>query len=127
VIDGVLADTQAVLLWLWDDPRLPAAARELIEDGGVPVFVSAASVWETAIKVSTGKIGPPTDDLPAELARQGFDLIPIDPADAWAVRELPAHHADPFDRLIIAQARARRLPVVTGDRAFDAYDVEVLW
>lgn len=127
MIDGVLLDTQALLYWLGDEPALPAAARELIGDGGIPVYVSAASVWETAIKVSTGKLRTPHEDLPAAVDDGGFDLLAISPHDAWSVLGLPSHHRDPFDRLIIAQARARGLPVVTGDAAFDAYDVDTVW
>ena len=123
---GVLADTQIVVWWLLDDDRLPVAARELIEQGGVPVYVSAASVWEAAIKVGKAKLEVPTDDLPAELEREGFDLLPITSQDGWAVRDLPDHHSDPFDRLIIAQARAAGLPVLTVDPVFQRYDVEVL-
>ena len=124
--DGVLADTQIVVWWLLDDVRLPAAARELIENGGVPVYVSAASVWEAAIKVGKAKLQVPTDDLPAELEREGFDLLPVTPEDGWAVRELPHHHNDPFDRLIVAQAQTSGLPILTADPAFRAYDVDVL-
>jgi len=124
--DGVLADTQIVVWWLLDDERLPAAARELIEQGGVPVYVSAASVWEAAIKVGKAKLRVPTDDLPAELEREGFDLLPVTAADGWAVRNLPDHHSDPFDRLIIAQAQSAGLPVLTVDPAFRDYDVDVL-
>jgi PIN domain nuclease of toxin-antitoxin system len=124
--DGVLADTQIVVWWLLDDERLPAAARELIEQGGVHVYVSAASIWEVAIKVGKAKLRVPADDLPAELEREGFDLLPVTPQDGWAVRDLPEHHGDPFDRLIIAQARAAGLPVLTVDPAFADYDVEVL-
>lgn len=127
MIDGVLLDTQALLYWLGDEPELPSAARELIGDGGVAVYVSAASVWEAAIKVGKGKLRTPHDDLPAALVDGGFDLLPVSPQDAWSVLDLPGHHGDPFDRIIIAQARALGLPVVTGDRAFAAYDVEVLW
>lgn len=89
--------------------------------------MSAASVWETAFKVGEGKLRVPHEGLPGALEREGFDLLPVEAQDGWAVLELPDHHGDPFDRMIIAQARARGLPVVTGDRAFGAYDVEVLW
>lgn len=126
MIDGVLADTQIVIWWLLDDERLPQAARELIEDGGVPVYVSAASVWEAAVKASRDKLALPTDDLPAELEREGFDVLPVTAEHCWSVRDLPPHHGDPFDRLIIAQARAAGLPVLTVDAAFDRYDVDVL-
>lgn len=90
------------------------------------VTVSVASFWEVAIKSALGKLDAPAD-LPARVEDLGFELLPITSEHAWAVRELPHHHHDPFDRLLIAQAQVERLPILTADPAFAAYDVEAIW
>jgi PIN domain nuclease of toxin-antitoxin system len=88
--------------------------------------VSAASVWEIAIKRSLGKLTAP-DDLPNRIADEGFAWLPVSAAHAWQVRDLPAHHRDPFDRLLIAQALVERLPIITADARLSDYGVEVRW
>lgn len=97
--------------------------RSRIEAGAT---VSTASLWEIAIKAAIGKLEAP-DDLPRRVEDLGFDLLPVTAEHAWRVRDLPRHHGDPFDRLLIAQAQIERLPIVTADPAFGAYDVEVIW
>ena len=122
----LLVDTHAVLWWLADDPALPPSARELIADPENEPLVSAASVWEIAIKRSLGKLHVP-DDLPATIVAEGFTWLELTARNAWEVRALPMHHRDPFDRVLIAQALAERIPVVTGDARFAAYGVETCW
>lgn len=122
----LLVDTHAVLWWLTDDPALPPTARDAIADPTREPLVSAASLWEIAIKRSLGKLTAP-DDLPDQIAGEGFACLPVSPAHAWRVRDLPWHHRDPFDRLLIAQALFERLPIVTTDAHFDAYGVDVRW
>jgi PIN domain nuclease of toxin-antitoxin system len=122
----MLVDTHAVLWWLTDDPALPATARAAISDPSGERFVSIASLWEIAIKCSIGKLTT-EEDLPAIIAEEGFAWLSVSPAHAWEVRALPLHHRDPFDRLLIAQALTERLPVVTADRRFAAYGVDVRW
>ena len=122
----LLVDTHVVLWHVLDDPRLGPAPTALIEAEDSEVLVSIASVWEIAIKKALGKLRAP-DDLPARLPDLGFGLLAIEAEHAWGVRELPHHHGDPFDRLLIAQARVDRLPVVTADPAFASYDIEVVW
>lgn len=114
-----------VLLWFvgGDSERISSALRTRIEAGAL---VSVASFWEIAIKKGLGKLEAP-DDLPARVQELGFELLPIELEHVWAVGDLPPHHRDPFDRLLIAQARAERLAVLTADSAFGAYDVEVIW
>jgi PIN domain nuclease of toxin-antitoxin system len=85
------------------------------------VFVSAASVWEAAIKRALGKLRFETSALLAALAAGGFESAPISTGHALAAAELPRHHEDPFDRMLVAQAAALGLTIVTRDRAFDAY------
>ncbi len=90
-------------------------------------MVSTASLWEIAIKSALGKLEAP-DDLPQRVEQLGFDLLPVSAEHAWQVRTLPApRHAYPFDRLLIAQAQVERLPILTADPAFAAYDVTVVW
>lgn len=125
---SVIVDTQAFLWWVTDDPRLSRRARAAIADDHC--FVSVASCWEMAIKVSLGKL-----DMPRPVARflqeqlevNGFTLLPISLEHTAAVTDLPFHHRDPFDRLIAVQARLEEIPVVSSDTAFKAYGVKRIW
>ncbi len=121
----LLLDTHVLLWWLGDDDRLTPTMRSAIADPRTAVMVSAASAWEVAIKAVLGKLTVP-GDLAEELDRQGFDAVPVTVEDGLAAGDLPRHHADPFDRMLIAQARRRRLVVVTADRRFADYDVLTL-
>jgi PIN domain nuclease of toxin-antitoxin system len=125
-VTRLLVDTHALLWWLADDPGLSPAARDTIAERTNEPLVSTASVWEIAIKRSLGKLEVP-DDLPDRISENGFDWLAVAPQHAWQVGELPAHHRDPFDRLLIAQALVEGLPVVTADARFGAYGVEVRW
>lgn len=122
----LLLDTHALMWWLTDDPALSAPARAAIADPVNEPLVSTTSVWEIAIKRSLGKITAP-DDLPDRIIDDGFQWLPISADHAWRVRRLPLHHRDPFDRLLVAQALAEGLPIVTADRNLERYGVEVLW
>jgi PIN domain nuclease of toxin-antitoxin system len=121
----MLIDAHA-LLWFvaGDSKRIGKALRARIE--AEAMMVSTATLWEIAIKVGLGKLDAP-DDLPERVEQLGFDLLPVTADHAWQVRRLPPHHRDPFDRLLIAQAQVERLPIVTADPSFDAYDVTVVW
>jgi PIN domain nuclease of toxin-antitoxin system len=90
------------------------------------VPVSDLCLWEIAIKRSTGKLRS-SDDLPRVVTDLGFDQVSISRSQIWAVRDLPFHHRDPFDRLLVAQARDLGVPIVTADHSMAAYDVAVLW
>jgi PIN domain nuclease of toxin-antitoxin system len=83
-------------------------------------------LWEIAIKARLGKLEAPAD-LPDHLAELGFTFLDVSPTHAWAVRTLPDHHRDPFDRLLVAQAQVQKVAILTVDPVFDAYDVEVVW
>lgn len=122
----ILVDAHALLWWLANDPALPAAPRALIADSETDPLVSIASLWEVAIKRGIGKLDAP-DDLPQVIEDEEFSLLGIEPAHAWAVRALPHHHRDPFDRMLVAQAQLEGVPLITGDPRFAAYDVEVRW
>jgi PIN domain nuclease of toxin-antitoxin system len=125
-VSGLLIDTHALLWWLTDDAALSAPARVAIADPANEPFVSVASLWEIAIKRSLGKLEVP-DDLPDRISEEGFGWLAVDAAHAWHLRDLPMHHRDPFDRLLVAQALAERLPIVTADSQFGAYGVHVHW
>jgi PIN domain nuclease of toxin-antitoxin system len=125
-VSRLLVDTHALLWWVTDDPALSIAARDAIADPVNQPLVSTASVWEIAIKRSLGKLTAP-DDLPQRISAEGFAWLPISAQHAWQVHDLPMHHRDPFDRILVAQALIERLPVVTADAEFQKYGVEARW
>lgn len=125
-----LLDTHAMLWFIWDDPQLSAVARTFIADPSNQILVSVASCWEIAIKVSVGKmkLGEPAQTfLLREIPRNRFGLLPITLTHATGVESLPLHHRDPFDRLLISQALAEKLPIVGVDAVVDAYGVQRIW
>ncbi len=120
----LLLDTHPLLWWLGETP-MSTRAHAAIVDPAISVVVSAASIWEIAIKQAIGKLevdGRVIDHT----ERHGFDPLPISFVHAELAGGLPLHHKDPFDRLLIAQAHLEGLTIVTRDRAFDAYEVPVL-
>ena len=118
----LLLDTHVLLWWLDDPTSLDAAARRLIADPGNRVFVSAAVAWEITIKRQLGKLEAP-DDFEEALEEERFQHLPITVPHALAVAELPPIHADPFDRIQVAQARLECLTIVTRDATIPNYDV----
>ncbi len=122
---NLLLDTHVVLWWLADDPSLDDAARRAISDPENTVFLSAVVVWEIRIKQMIGKL-----DLPPEfadvLADQDFVELPVTVAHAHAVADLPPIHRDPFDRMLVAQAKVEGLTLVTRDPALAEHGVAVL-
>jgi PIN domain nuclease of toxin-antitoxin system len=121
----LLLDTHVLLWWLSEDDRLTSTMRAAIADPRTPVMVSAVSTWEMSIKAALGKLAIP-EDLAEEIDRQGFDALAVTVEDGVVAGALPRHHADPFDRMLIAQAARRRFVVVTADRRFADYDVPTL-
>jgi PIN domain nuclease of toxin-antitoxin system len=125
----VLLDTHA-FLWANAAPDRLGQQRSLIESHGTVLLLSAASSWEIAIKFALGRLPLPTEPsryVPERIRLLGATPIPIEHSHALAVAALPHHHADPFDRLLVAQAQALDVPVVTADRSFESYDVELLF
>jgi PIN domain nuclease of toxin-antitoxin system len=106
--------------------RIGTKAREAIGSGKEKILISAVVVWEVAIKRRLGKLDAPADLL-ARLEQADVDLLPITARHADRVGTLPMHHQDPFDRLLVAQADADGLTLVSGDRAIGQYGVEVIW
>lgn len=126
---NLLLDTHAFLWFVAGDQRLSTRARQTMETADAELFLSAASIWEMAIKSSLGrlKLPLPLDEYIAEKLTQGFRVLPIDWTHAAAVEKMPYYHRDPFDRLLIAQAAAEDLPLVSGDPEFGAYKVKLIW
>ena len=123
---NLLLDT-CVLLWWLDDPitLLSKEASTAIKEPDNKIIVSVVSAWEIAIKKALGKLSSP-DNLKEMIADSGFELMPIDYEHAWQVKDLPSHHRDPFDRLLVAQATVENLTLVTRDSYLEAYNVPIL-
>ena len=122
----LLLDTHTLLWWLNDDSRLTPDARAAIASLESEVFVSLATCWEIAVKVAIGKLKFPVEDLAAQLTDNQFQHLSITLLHVNTLAALPLHHRDPFDRMLISQALAEKLPWVSGDRIRDKYAVEVL-
>ena len=125
----VLLDTHAFLWFLAGDERLSKKARDAISNEDTELFLSAASVWEMAIKAALGRLILPMSvaDYVADKSAAGFQMLPIEWEHAAAVQTLPLHHRDPFDRLIIAQAKAEKMPLISGDQIFRRYGLPIIW
>ena len=121
----LLLDTHAALWWLSDDERLGEQAERQLTDDTNQVLLSAAVVWEVAIKRSLGKLEAP-DDFAATLLGAGAHGLPISLDHAASVEQLPWHHRDPFDRLLVAQASIEGASIVSSDEAFIPYGVALI-
>ncbi|MBI3890224.1 MAG: type II toxin-antitoxin system VapC family toxin [Candidatus Wallbacteria bacterium] len=118
-------DTHILLRWLDDAPELSAEGRALIADAGNVVVVSAVSVWEIRIKEGLGKLRLPLT-FAEVLEREPFEKLPVTVHHAHRLKGLPAHHRDPFDRMLIVQAQCENLTLVTADEILGRYDVSSL-
>jgi PIN domain nuclease of toxin-antitoxin system len=120
------------MVWLWSvgpTDKIGDAGLQILADGESELYLSAVSSWEIAIKTKLGKFDlpePPPRYVPKRLAAQGIHSLPIAQSHTLTVYDLPLHHADPFDRLIIAQALAEGMVVLTSDRAFEKYPIEIV-
>jgi len=126
----LLLDTQAFLWFVLNDSRISTTANELISDPQNDVFLSPASFWELAIKISIGKYRIPGDFrefMEHQFQQNDFEVLPIVIAHAAVVATLPFHHRDPFDRLLIAQTISEELSIVSADTVIDLYPVTRLW
>lgn len=126
----LLLDTHT-LIWLFSgNPRLSPTALEAIQTEGARNLMSIASLWEIAIKVSLKKLhmgDNAVNRLVERATADGIARLPVEPSHCTAVAELPMHHRDPFDRMLIAQAQHEGLAIVSADPALDAYEVERIW
>ena len=126
----LLLDTHTFIWWFEGSRRLPLQARRMIEDEDNSILVSAASAWEIATKYRLGKLPEASVlalDIPGAIARQGFEELPVTVSEAARAGALPGIHRDPFDRLIIAQALANDLIIISNESIFDRYGVRRLW
>lgn len=123
----LLLDTHA-LLWALSAPaRLPARVSAAIREPSNAVYVSAATGWEIAIKVGLGKLTADMDEIASAIEDVGFDELAVRIAHARRLRTLPAHHRDPFDRMLVAQALEEGLTIVTRDRQLTTYGAPTMW
>jgi len=122
----VLLDTHALIWALEDSAKLSARARKIIEDAGNVVLASAASGWEITIKKTLGRLAAP-DDLELAIDAAGFTKRSITFADAQRLGELPTHHKDPFDRILVAQALVDGTPIVSCDPLVAQYPIQIIW
>jgi PIN domain nuclease of toxin-antitoxin system len=120
-----LLDTHTLLWALIEPTRLSARATDAIEADDSDVYVSIVSPWEMAIAKARGRMDPP-DDLQEQLAQRRFTLLPVTIRHTRMVESLPHHHRDPFDRMLVAQAQAEGLTIVTVDRLLRSYPVSLL-
>lgn len=123
----LLLDTHVLLWWLKDPDELRAEARQRIRSSKNTVYYSAVNIWEIVIKSALGKL-PPLDQgfVETALSEDAILPLPVSPDHAWAVMQLPPHHADPFDRLLIAQAQHESLRLVTRDGQFKSYRIDLI-
>lgn len=125
----LLLDTHALLWWLQEDPGLSSKARKAIATTDNQVSVSTATVWELAIKNNSGKLEITNllDGFESKLADEGMLILPISLDHALRAGALPNHHKDPFDRMLVAQAQAEAVSLVSKDEIFDQYGVKRVW
>lgn len=127
---NILLDTHAFLWFIEENPRLSEPARVLIEAEDSQPFLSMASLWEIAIKISLGKLQLEQsyeNFIPKQLALNGFGILNLSLEHIAAIATLPFHHRDPFDRLIAVQSKIEKMTLVSADPSFDAYEVERVW
>lgn len=126
----VLLDTHTLLWWLSGDKRLSLRARRTIADEANEIFVSAASAWEVTTKARIGKLpgaGPLAVDFAREVRQQGFQALPISLEHGQVAGSLTGDHRDPFDRMLVAQAREEKMALVSNDLVFDEFGVRRIW
>jgi PIN domain nuclease of toxin-antitoxin system len=128
-VSRYLVDTH-VWLWLQTEPeRIQTEVREMVEDTGTEIMLSAASAWEITIKYGVGKLPLPREPaiyVPDRMRMTGTTPLAVEHAHVLRTGELPMHHRDPFDRLLVAQAQILNIPIMTSDPQIAAYDVEVV-
>jgi PIN domain nuclease of toxin-antitoxin system len=127
---NILLDTHAFLWFIAGSDELSVTARELIENEENRIFLSAASLWEMAIKVSLEKLSLSESFetlIPEQISQNGIEILNISTAHAAKIIQLPFHHRDPFDRLLIAQTLVEDMSLISIDEIFDAYEIKRIW
>ena len=126
----VLLDTHAFLWWITDNPQLSLQARNIISDGKNEIFLSAGSGWEIAIKTQLGRLKLPDKPelfVSKQMAINAIQGLPIQISHALHVYNLPNHHQDPFDRMLVSQAQLEGMHILTSDSQISEYHVKVIW
>jgi PIN domain nuclease of toxin-antitoxin system len=125
---NLLLDTHVALWAITDSPKLPKKAREMIESSKSSVWISAATVWEIAIKHSLGRGDMPvsSQDALGYFGESGYRFLPVEPEHAAAVEDLAAHHADPFDRILVAQALVEPMRLITHEPMVARYSDTII-
>jgi len=127
---NILLDTHTFLWFVEDNLRLSQSARAVIESEDSQPFLSAASLWEIAIKISLGKLSleqPYNNFIPQQLALNGIGILNIAMEHTALLTSLPFHHRDPFDRLLVAQSMTEKMALISADTVFDTYGVHRIW
>jgi len=124
-----LLDTHTFMWFINGHKELSDLARKTIERKGANNFVSIASLWEIAIKISIGKLKlkTPFAEIPRQIVDNGFQVLPIKFEDTFRLSTLPFHHRDPFDRMIIVQSLTNQLNIISRDKQFADYGITVIW
>ncbi len=125
-----LLDTHTFIWWVEDSPKLSPTANKIISNLENECSLSLASAWEMAIKISIGKLKLATSlkrFITGNIAANDFKIVPIDFSHIHRIASLPFHHRDPFDRLLIVQAMAEKMPIISADTILGAYDIERVW
>ena len=124
----ILIDTHILIWFLEGNESLAKSRQELLSEIGNDVFVSIGSLWEIAIKLSLGKLRTKNslNEIIIQIESENIKILPISPEHVSHVESLPFHHRDPFDRILISQAQVDGLSVMSSDRAFSDYEVELL-
>ena len=126
-----LLDTSTFLWFVYNDRKLSLVAETLVSDARLTMYLSLASIWELAIKANLGRglilHEPFHVFIDGQLGTNRFQLLRINIEHLKRVHDLPLHHRDPFDRLLIAQAQVENIPIITSDAAFDPYPIQRVW
>ena len=126
----ILIDTHVFIWWTSDSQKLSFTVYNLLTSPKTQVILSVVSIWEMQIKLSLGKLQLKTalpELVEDEVKQNRIELLPLDLSHIYALSNLPNHHRDPFDRLLIAQAKSEELVIISIDEKFDGYDIERLW
>jgi len=126
----LLLDTHALIWWMTENPLLPLSIRRLMVDKRNTIVVSAASAWEMATKVRLGRLPAASDitrNFEEYLTQSGFESLPVSAAHGIRAGLLPGPQRDPFDRMLIAQAQAENLTIVSNEMSFDRYGIRRAW
>jgi len=122
-----LLDTHILLWWLCDSPRLRSNARKLIASPDNQIYISSASIWEASIKRALGKLEFEPKELLLAIESEDFQELAITAKHGLVAGDLPRHHDDPFDRMLIAQAQVEGFTIITHDAQFKKYEVPIIW